>query len=93
MPPTLQQPRHGLLTQPFPPKGRDGCAPMGMKNISFRERFDRQGVRSLANPRSLPQEERKCTWRVLLLAPSPPLSRLDTPDFFLHLGRANIIPG
>ena len=73
MPPTLQQPRHGLLKQPFPHKGRDGCAPMGMKNISFRERFDRQGVRSLANPRSLHQEERKCTWRVLLLEPSPPL--------------------
>ena len=73
MPPTLQQPRHGLLKQPFPHKGRDGCAPIGMKNISFRERFDRQGVRSLANPRSLHQEERKCTWRVLLLEPSPPL--------------------
>lgn len=73
MPPTLQQPRHGLLKQPFPHKVRDGCAPIGMKNISFRERFDRQGVRSLANPRSLHQEERKFTWRVLLLEPSPPL--------------------
>jgi len=91
----LLQPRHRLLRQRVPHKGRDGCAPMGRGKSFLPGSVWHAWCGSLAGTCSGLPNPRSSLPRLLSALGHLTLFRQDShpPSFFLPLRSANIIPG